>query len=528
MRTIAIINQKGGCGKTTSAINLAGMFAHAGRRTLLVDLDPQSHCAAGLAIPEQRVDLDVGDALLAEQLPEQRRLIWRACRNLDLIPSRMRLAGLEASAGGLAELSDREHRLRRVLAELDENYDACFIDCPPSIGLLTFNALVAADVVVVPVETSFFSLQGATRQLSTIKSLGRRLGRDIPTLILPTIHDASNALAEDLLDELRRRFGRQVIPRHIRSDFALREAASFGQPVVEYDPESAGSLDYAAVAQIIAERLELGTLPTPAQPPIFEADAPTSPGVPSPRMPDGSPAADATSQPTAGAGAELPAVEAKSSADAVTRASAMRRAVARLSSGRSNPGTDGADDAGTKDGELAPGETILRVIDTAAPPVHESAKRLLGITYTTHGVLFVQPLTAGRSIAIAGTFNDHSTTEHLMQRNRELGIFELCIPMTPGRHSYRLIVEGRAEADPFNAVVEHAPDGSRSSILDVPATTPSKKPDSTVEVTELPTPTELNDQIETQIEEEIDNQTEDRVEINTRPSEAPAAIERHT
>ncbi len=324
MRTIAIINQKGGCGKTTSAINLAGMFAHAGRRTLLVDLDPQSHCAAGLAIPEQRVDLDVGDALLAEELPEHRRLIWRACRNLDLIPSRMRLAGLEASAGGLAELNDREHRLRRVLAALDDNYDACFIDCPPSIGLLTFNALVAADVVVVPVETSFFSLQGATRQLSTIKSLARRLGRDIPTLILPTIHDASNALAEDLLDELRRRFGRQVIPRHIRSDFALREAASFGQPVVEYDPESAGSMDYAAVAQIIAERLELGTLPTPAQPPIFEAAPPGTPDAPAPRMPDGSPSAELPSS-------ALPAVDAKVSADAVSRASAMRRALARHS-----------------------------------------------------------------------------------------------------------------------------------------------------------------------------------------------------
>ena len=520
MRTIAIINQKGGCGKTTSAINLAGMFAHAGRRTLLVDLDPQSHCAAGLAIPEQRVDLDVGDALLSEELPEHRRLIWRACRNLDLIPSRMRLAGLEASAGGLAELSDREHRLRRVLGALDDKYDACFIDCPPSIGLLTFNALVAADVVVVPVETSFFSLQGATRQLSTIKSLARRLGRDIPTLILPTIHDASNALAEDLLDELRRRFGRQVIPRHIRSDFALREAASFGQPVVEYDPESAGSMDYAAVAQIIAERLDLGTLPTPAQPPIFESAPPTSPDTPAPPMSDGLPAAAASADATAGLPAELPAVEAKVSADAVTRASAMRRAVARLSSGRSQPGADNAEASEAPTGELSPGETILKVIDTAAPPVHESAKRLLGITYTTHGVLFVQPLTAGRSVAIAGTFNDHSTTEHLMQRNRELGIFELCIPMTPGRHSYRLVIEGRFEADPFNAVVEHAPDGSRASILDVPATTPSKKPDSKIEVAELPTPAELNDQIQ--------DETSGQVEINTRPAEAPSPIERHT
>src|SRR6185295_1028065 len=140
VRIISIINQKGGCGKTTSAINLAGITARKGFRTLLVDLDPQSHCAAGLAIPEQRIDLDIGDAMLAapEQQIDPSRLFWRASRNLDLAPSRMKLAGLESSRGGMADKPDKERRLANVLSRFARNYDICFIDCSPSIGLLTF------------------------------------------------------------------------------------------------------------------------------------------------------------------------------------------------------------------------------------------------------------------------------------------------------------------------------------------------------------------------------------------------------
>lgn len=162
MRTIAIINQKGGCGKTTTAINLSSLLARRGRRVLLVDMDPQSHCAAGLGIPEQRIDQDIGDAMLAAGVRtiDPARLLWRAGRNLDLAPSRMRLAGLEAARGGLNELADKELRLLSALGLLAKDYDLCCIDCPPSIGLLTYNSLAAADVVLIPVETAFFSLQG--------------------------------------------------------------------------------------------------------------------------------------------------------------------------------------------------------------------------------------------------------------------------------------------------------------------------------------------------------------------------------
>ncbi len=247
MRIIAIVNQKGGCGKTTSAINLAGAAAKSGHRTLLVDLDPQSHCAAGLAIPEARIDQDIGDAMLADPSKplDSTRLLWRTFRNLDLIPSRMTLAGLEAARGGLADQPEPEQRLGRVLTRLGSQHDVCFVDCPPGIGLLTYNALAAATDVLIPVETGFFALHGASRQVATIKTMGKRLGHAPAYWLVATMHDAESALANDLLEEMRRRFGRRVAPCVIRRDPVLKEASSFGQPAIDYNPQSAGAEDYS-------------------------------------------------------------------------------------------------------------------------------------------------------------------------------------------------------------------------------------------------------------------------------------------
>ena len=255
MRVIAIINQKGGCGKTTTAISLASVFAKRNFRTLLVDLDPQGHCAAGLAVPESRVELDIGDAMLApEDKPiDTARLLWRVGRNLDLAPSRMKLAGLEAPTGGLQTLPNKERRLQRAIERISEAskipYDVCLIDCPPSIGLLTYNALAAAKEIIVPVETSYFSLQGASRQVATVRSLARRLSMRVRTRLLPTLHDPNSTLARDLLDELKRRFPANVIPLTIRFDTMLKEAVSFGQPIDEYAPDSFGAADYMSLGE---------------------------------------------------------------------------------------------------------------------------------------------------------------------------------------------------------------------------------------------------------------------------------------
>lgn len=250
MRVIAIINQKGGCGKTTTAISLASILAKRSFKTLLVDLDPQGHCAAGLAVPESRIETDIADAMMT---PEDRpidsaRLLWRVARNLDLAPSRMKVAALESPKSPLVQCEDKERKLTRAIDRIRASdptgYDVCLIDCPPSIGLLTYNALAASKEILIPVETSYFSLQGAARQIATVRSLARRLGMRVRTRLVPTLHDPESPLARDLLDELKRQFPDYVVPTYVRYDTALKEASSFGQPIDDYAPESRGALDY--------------------------------------------------------------------------------------------------------------------------------------------------------------------------------------------------------------------------------------------------------------------------------------------
>jgi chromosome partitioning protein len=173
MRTIAIVNQKGGSGKTTTAINLAAAFAERGERVLLVDMDPQGHCAAGLGVPESRIEFGLAQALLCEPPGGSDPLgwLWEVSRGLRLAPCTVALAGLESARGGLASLADRDRRLARFLERVAPNFDRCVIDCPPTIGYLTFNALRAADEALVPVETGYFALRGAERQIATIGAL---------------------------------------------------------------------------------------------------------------------------------------------------------------------------------------------------------------------------------------------------------------------------------------------------------------------------------------------------------------------
>ncbi|HBS29240.1 MAG TPA: chromosome partitioning protein ParA, partial [Phycisphaerales bacterium] len=169
--------------------NLAAALARRGRRTLLMDLDPQSHCAVGLAVPEEAIDLQSGDALLhAGRAIDLSRLVWTVARNLDLIPSTTKLAGVEAARGGLADRDDREARLAVFLASVDSRYDYALIDCPPSIGLLTFNALRAAGEVLIPVETAFFALQGAAKQIATLRAVCRRFGTQAGFRVVATMH----------------------------------------------------------------------------------------------------------------------------------------------------------------------------------------------------------------------------------------------------------------------------------------------------------------------------------------------------
>ena len=253
MRIISIVNQKGGCGKTTTSVNLAAMLASRGRRVMLVDLDPQSHCAAALGVPEEEIEYSTIDLLLdppAEQMTPARiaARTWEVVHGLRLLPSTVSLARAEAPGGGLMEAGDRDRRLRRGLDVFSQALDYCIVDCPPTIGLLTFNALRAADEVVVPVETGFLAARGAQRQWATLRAMAARIGKPMKVRVLPNLLHPERALDRELLAGLKDRFGKGVSPEPIRDHIEIREATAFGRAVVEHAPDSEAAEDYRRLA----------------------------------------------------------------------------------------------------------------------------------------------------------------------------------------------------------------------------------------------------------------------------------------
>jgi chromosome partitioning protein len=487
-----VVNQKGGCGKTTTAINLAGVFAGRGFRTLLVDMDPQGHCAAGLAIPEQRVDQHIGDAMLApdDKPIDPQRLLWRVSRNLDLAPSTVRLAALEASRGELAAMADAESRLKKVLKRFDSQYDICLIDCSPAIGMLAFNALVAADEVIIPVETGFFSLQGATKQINAIKAIGKRLGVAPPHRLLATMHDTTSGLSRDLLEELRRRFTNRVIPVVITLDHALREASSFGQPVVEYSRDSQGAKDYQQLAEwLIENTLKAGAGVGRSSQPDDPASGPGAFGSDASLVqviaggPEGGSIALAATEAPAG-----PPISR--AADMAQRTRKLQRAVAiaeaKLTPMAETPNLEEAsathdhhapraaarqrDPFGAALAPAAEPEPSLREESLSPAPsiAPEPARRMFGVQVTARGVLFIQPLTIGQDVAIAGEFNDWTPARTPLRANPHTGSLEAMVQITPGYSQYRLVVDGRWMPDPFNPVVAPNPFGGSNSVVVVP------------------------------------------------------------
>jgi chromosome partitioning protein len=254
MRTIAIVNQKGGCAKTTTAVNLAGCLAHDGASVLVIDLDPQAHASLALGVDPESLDENLYEVLAdeggAERLAE---VVVPAGERLHVAPSGIVLSALEQK---LAQdrADSRTTRLARALDALVEPYDYAIIDCPPNVGLLTFNALRAAQEVIVPVEASHFAMHGVQKLLETITLLSERLGIAPEIRILPTLYDGRTRFARETLAEMRERFGDACFDTVIRNSIKLREAARRGLPVVLVAPSSNGAADHAALAAEVAAR----------------------------------------------------------------------------------------------------------------------------------------------------------------------------------------------------------------------------------------------------------------------------------
>jgi chromosome partitioning protein len=252
MRIIAIVNQKGGCGKTTTAVNLAGCLAADGARVLLVDIDPQAHATLAMGIDPEQVDENLYE-VLAETEGDGRltSVIVPVANGLELIPSGIVLSALEQKLA--AERAEaRTERLSVALQTVADRYDYSLIDCPPNVGLLTFNALRAAGEVIVPLETSFFAMHGVQKLLETIALLGDRIGHTPSVRILPTVYDGRTRYARETLAEIRGTFGDMCFDTVIRCNIKLREAARRGLPIVRFAASANGALDYGALAAEVA------------------------------------------------------------------------------------------------------------------------------------------------------------------------------------------------------------------------------------------------------------------------------------
>ena len=250
MRVVAVVNQKGGSGKTTTAVSLAAVLAARKKRTLLIDLDPQGHVALALGIPAQRIEHGIDEALVqgsgTKLLDEG--LFWEPAHSMVVAPCTVNLAMLEAPHGPLHDAPDRDRRLAGLLDRLAPKFEWCIIDCPPHIGLLVFNALRACDEALIPVETGFFALRAAQRQVATVRAAAARLQRSIAIRVLPTLVRTESRVSQDILGAIDRTFGTDVVPTVIHEHDILREAASFGQAVTEYAPTSEARADFERLA----------------------------------------------------------------------------------------------------------------------------------------------------------------------------------------------------------------------------------------------------------------------------------------
>ncbi|MFN8519167.1 MAG: AAA family ATPase [Chloroflexota bacterium] len=265
---IACTNQKGGVGKTTTVVNLASYLARSGRRVLVVDLDPQGNATSGLGLASVPVERSI-HPVLVDGADAQDRIVPTAVEGLSIIPSSRDLAGAEVE---LVPVPGRERRLARALRPLVTDHDAVLLDCPPSLGLLTVNALTAADSVLIPIQCEYYALEGLGQLLSTIDLVRAHLNPRLAIKgVVLTMFDARTTLSADVSSEVRRHLPGQVFQTVIPRSVRLAEAPSFGRPISEHAPSSRGALAYDALARELIDRdggrqVPVATVPAAPEP----------------------------------------------------------------------------------------------------------------------------------------------------------------------------------------------------------------------------------------------------------------------
>lgn len=439
MRTIAIINQKGGCGKTTTSINLAACLARLGQKTLLVDMDPQGHCGVGLAVPEEQIERTIYDALIEEtdgKTAKMSEVVWQIASDFDLAPSNLKLAGFEQVFSGR---EGREDRVLKALSTVKNNYNWAILDCPPSVGLLTFNALRACDEVLVPVETGFFSLHGLTKMMETLELLKERCGKDILIRVLPTLYDTRTKLAREVLSELRAKFRDYLMESVVNFNTKLKEAASFGQPITEYDPGSRGYKDFVNLAREL-----MGHRPVDLEPAVDEKMS---------RPMELVQRAKQLSQLTnyQFGRNSVPAQVAPSAVPAEAAVATIEAPRAKGPMAAPRPKLDLA----IPSGSVADAKTTEQKLD-----------EFYGVKQIGEEVVFHAKFNNAKKVLIAGDFNNWTPVSTPMQPSGG-GEWRMRLPLGRGRYRYRLVVDGKWMTDPNNQYVEANQFGELNNIVEV-------------------------------------------------------------
>jgi len=435
MRTIAIINQKGGCGKTTTSINLAACLARLGHKTLLVDFDPQGHCGVGLAVPEEQIERTIYDTMIEEKdgkVAKLSEIVWQIASDFDLAPANLKLAAFEQVFSGR---TGREDRLTRALDPVREQYEWCIIDCPPSVGLITFNALRACDEVIVPVETGYFSLHGLAKMMETLEVLREKCDKDVAIRVLPTLYDTRTKLAREVLSELRAKFREYLMESTVNFNTKLKEAASFGQPITEYDPGSRGYKDFVNLAREL-----MGHRPVDVEPIISEK----------------------MSRP----------------AELVQRARQLSQLTTfqfgRNTAATALMGTQSAPAPAPTAAQIGEPSAVASTLLAGAAPTLQQQKttaqkidEFYGVKQLGDEVVFQARFEKAHRVLIAGDFNNWTPESTPMLNKNGAGKWTMSLPLRPGRYRYRFIVDGEWVTDPHNKYVETNQFGELNNVVEV-------------------------------------------------------------
>ncbi len=245
-RAIAIFNQKGGVGKTTTNVNLSASLVKLGKKVLVIDNDPQGNSTSGLGIDKLSLEYSLYDALI-DEVETTTCIVSTAYKGLDVLPSNVDLAGAEIE---MIDIENREGRLKKIIDSVKNDYDYIFVDCPPSLGLLTLNSLVAVDSVLIPIQCEYYALEGVSSLMNTFQLIKKGLNPNIDVEgVVLSMYDSRTNLATQVVEEVQKYFGNKVYKTTIPKNVRLAEAPSFGMPVIEYDSKSKGAISYMDLAK---------------------------------------------------------------------------------------------------------------------------------------------------------------------------------------------------------------------------------------------------------------------------------------